>query len=129
MQRFLILTTLLGCIAGCNASGMTTVAGKVTLDGQPIAKGTISLTPEDGLGPTAEASIIDGSFTTQAAPGPKKVQIFGYKKVGEYRITPESPLIDKLEQIVPPQFNEQSSLKCEVSSDLKPLEFDLKSDA
>lgn len=125
MLRVLLLALVLG-LAGCAGDGLVEVKGRVTLDGAPIEKGTIGFLPVGGEGPTAETPIIAGDYTVRVAPGKKTVRIFGYEKIGEYRVTPEGPMIDDLKQFVPPQFNEQSTLEREIAADLnEPLPFEL----
>ena len=64
----LFLNILLCCLAGLSGCGKSRgfetapVSGKVTLDGQPITKGTVTFVPRKGK--TARGSISeDGSFT------------------------------------------------------------------
>lgn len=122
----LLLAVLL--LTGCGSDGLVDVRGKVLLDKMPIEKGTIAFQPIDGTGPSAEFPVVQGDFQGRLAPGKMKVMVFGYRKVGEYRVAgPDSPLIDELEQIVPPQFNERTELEQQIDRGLPPLEFDLSS--
>lgn len=71
---------LLG-LAGCGGS-TATLTGEVSYDGQPVADGSIVLTPADGKGPTSGGTITDGKYTVaNVTPGPKVVRIEAYKKV------------------------------------------------
>ena len=105
------------------------VKGTVSLDGQPLERGTIRFVAADGTGPSAETVIQAGAYALAVQPGKKQVSILGYKKIGEHHVTgPESPLIDDLEQIVPPQYNEQTTLERDVPDRGQPsLDFELKS--
>jgi hypothetical protein len=40
-------------VAGCGGPPQARVRGRVTLDGEPLAHGTIAFLPADGKGPTA----------------------------------------------------------------------------
>src|SRR5687768_6062486 len=65
---------LLAVCAGCGEStGPTRVpmSGKVTLNGIPIASGSVSLLPEEGNeAPTANATIQQGEYRFDSANGP-----------------------------------------------------------
>ena len=125
--RYLLVLSLLLALVGCQPSdGLTEISGQVLLDNVPVEKGTIKFDPADGQGPSAEEKIIAGEFKGRVAPGKKKVQIYGYKKVGEYHVTgPDSPLMDKLEQIVPAKYNEATTLEETIAAGQKPLKYEL----
>ena len=76
---------LLLLAAGCGRGGLIEITGTVTYDGQPIQKGCITLLPLKGDGPTAAAIVKDGKYTVRVAPGQKRVQIEGYKILGQRR--------------------------------------------
>ncbi len=123
---FLILFV---CFAGCGSDGLTEIAGTVTFNGQPVEKGNIAFLPPDGQGPTAAATIADGKYSLKIAPGQKKVNIEGYKVVGQQHLRPndpKSPVIDTLEQILPPRYNTKSELTREITWGEKTYDFDLK---
>jgi hypothetical protein len=74
MVSWLRLACLLSIvITGCGRS--TTVTGRVTYDGKPVAKGAITFVPADGQGPTCGVTIADGRYQVQLSPGKKIVQI------------------------------------------------------
>src|SRR5262245_45220865 len=69
------------CLPGCGA-GTATLTGEVTYEGQPVADGSVRLTPADGRGPVKGGEIKAGSYTVaDVPPGPKIVRIEAYKKV------------------------------------------------
>ncbi|HEY1068026.1 MAG TPA: hypothetical protein VGE52_18015 [Pirellulales bacterium] len=76
---------LLGLIAtaGCGSSNLVAVTGKITLNGQPISKGTIAFQPT-GQGPVAAGSIANGEFRLSTgdgvgvAPGDYTVTVVAY---------------------------------------------------
>jgi hypothetical protein len=70
----------LSLIAGCGRTAA--VSGSVTYDGQPVANGSITFTPEDGKGPVAGGPITEGKYRiVGVTPGRKIAQIIGVKKV------------------------------------------------
>ena len=63
-------------LSGCGSGAGTVVTGSVTYEGQPVAKGEITFTPADGIGPVAGGEIVAGQYrVTELAPGPKVVQV------------------------------------------------------
>lgn len=66
---------LVGLLAGC-ADGKATVSGTVSFNGEPVARGSISLLPADGKGSASGATIENGRYVVRdATPGEKIVQI------------------------------------------------------
>ena len=116
-----VLCFALALLAGCDSqSAQGTVEGKVTLDGAPLKSGLIRFVPTDGQTPTADATITDGSFRATVPPGEKRVSISAPKVVGTQKMynTPDSPTVDKIEELLPARYNANSELvfKVEVGS-------------
>jgi len=110
-------------ICGCS-DGKVIVRGVVTVDGQPIDEGMISLEPVDGQGPTTGGVIKDGKYelTGPAAviPGEKIVRIAGVRKTGKMieagPPAPKGTLIPQMMQCVPSQYNDKSQLHVDVTA-------------
>lgn len=107
-------------LAGCGSgskSGEVEVKGTATIDGEPIPNGSISFIAADKSAPTGGGVIKDGQFTAFTMPGPKKVLVVGNKVVGQEKLydTPDSPTRDKLESIVPPQYQAERTTPLEVT--------------
>jgi len=61
---------IVGCGEGENLDRMA-VSGKVTLDGKPLARGSIQFAPKDGDSRgAAHGEVLDGSYSIPAATGP-----------------------------------------------------------
>ena len=96
------------------------VRGTVTLNGQPLAEGSIALRPVPGTrGPTAGASIKDGkySITSQRGPfaGEFRVEILATRKTGRKVLDNLTGLrVDEYEQYLPQRYNSKSVLTVEV---------------
>lgn len=117
-------------LVGCSGSDQMKVSGQVTLDGNPVENGTISFLPADGIGPSAADLITDGRYTVEASPGPKRVEIHGYKTLGQKRYDPtdpKSPMVDIKEPIVPEKYNVKSQLTCDIERGRDDLNFALQS--
>ena len=127
----LSLGCLLFALAGCSNNGLVSVAGKVSVDGTPLEKGTINFYCLGTPGPTAGAAIRGGRYSVQVSTGRKKVEIFGYRIVGQKALIPDkpaSPLVDVVEQTLPARYNTTSELTCNVASGGTDHDFALKSD-
>jgi hypothetical protein len=100
--------------AGCGGGQPKAhVRGKVTLDGKPLAEGTIQFFPTGATGQTAAAPIKDGVYEVEASPGEMKVTISANEVVGKQKMydTPDSPVVDVTRQIIPSRYNWESELK------------------
>lgn len=126
-----VLTALVVMICGC-AEKMHSVSGQVSLDGAPVVDGSISFAPTDGKGPSFGGAIVSGSYAV-AAPthGRKVVRVSAIRttgrKVPEDPLIPNSPLVDETEPYIPIEFNDQSTLTCDVVAGPNSFDFNLKS--
>jgi hypothetical protein len=109
-----VLTLVLAL--GCGGGAMPVVSGTVTLDGQPVANGSISFVPLDGKGRTAGGTITDGKYSTKVPVGEMKVSISVPKIVGREKEfdTPDSPTRDVAKESAPEKYNSKSELKLTV---------------
>ena len=71
-------------LAGCRSqSDRSSLEGTVTLNGQPLAEGSIALRPLPGTrGPTAGGKITNGTFAIVSGTG----NVRGYLSRGDHRI-------------------------------------------
>ena len=136
MGKLAILAMLLSCCGCAQSNGpvRVAVAGKVTLDGTPIAEGTINLLPASGTkGPTAGAPITDGLYAIAAAKGPcvgrYRVEIRGSKKTGRQVPAPgpktSGLVVDEILEIVPKRYNAESTLEAELKPGQNELDYSL----
>ena len=114
MSRCAVLGVLLLC--GCGSGGRQSIDGTVTLDGQPLEKGSITFIPQAGTqGPTAGAEIVDGNYTISTAggtfAGKFRVEITAAIVSGKIEI--EGKIYDKHEQFLPDRYNTASQLEAE----------------
>ena len=114
-------------LAGCGGAGPETgeVAGRVTLDGQPLSGAVVEFTPQSGR-PSFGMTDDDGRY------------MLGYTRdvegalIGEHavRITTSDPFADNPEdrrERVPPMYNQQTTLSAIVDAGENTLDFNLKS--
>ena len=122
----IVLASLM--LGGCSDELPTgTVAGRVTLDGQPVKDGLVKFVPVAGDLPTADARIVDGVYEAVVPVGKFKVQISASRKVGQIKMydTPDSPVVDKMEEIIPPRYNVSSDMTIDVARGKNSKDFEL----
>jgi len=123
---FFVVCATLSC--GCSTDTKNgTVAGMVTLDGQPLEKGLIRFTPADGQTATADATIAAGKFSATMPVGEKRVSLSSPKVVGQRKMyeTADSPMVDMIQELLPPKYNSQSTLTITVKSGNQEQAYDL----
>ena len=117
--------------AGCGenlppAPSVFPVSGTVTIDGQPLATGSITFDPSDGKSIASGGGITDGKFSFESTAGPKVVRITSTKETGE---KDEYGSLISVE-LVAIEFNADSTLTTEVKpSENTGLTFDVKAAA
>lgn len=128
---FGLVTIGLICATGCGeGEPKAEVSGTVTLDGVPIENGSIQFYPTGKTGQTAGGGIEKGNYKVEASPGEMTVTLNASKSIGKYKAydTPESPLLDRIVEVIPSEYNSMSKIKVT----LKPgknenVNFDLES--
>jgi hypothetical protein len=110
---WVVLAALLA--AGCSSKAGT-ISGTVTMDGQPLDKGTISFAAAEGAAQPVTAEIVNGSYSTKLEAGKKFVQISAPLLVGQRKQynAPDAPTDDIWEERLPAKFHAESKLEVEV---------------
>ncbi|HMO85772.1 MAG TPA: hypothetical protein PKC18_12730 [Lacipirellulaceae bacterium] len=118
----LAIMSCLFATPGCgNRTGRQEVSGTVTIDGQPLQRGEISLRPVE-KGPSAAGRIQNGQFTLDSRKGPLPgaytVTIESYEETGRMIALVDSPgtKVPELRQSIPARYNDQTELRIEVTS-------------
>jgi hypothetical protein len=117
---------LLAC--GCGPGDNTAeVSGTVTYDGVPVANGSITFTPADGLSPTAGGNVVDGKYTCRVPIGLSKVSITSAKEVGRKKLynTKDSPDMPVMKEVLPEKYNMKTELTYEVVAGSQVKDFPL----
>ena len=106
----LLLTTVLTApIVGCSrGDGRLAVSGSVTLDGQPLERGSVNFRPAPGnQAPSSGGTIDQGEFTLPTAhglkPGEYLVTIQAFRRTGRMV---DDPQMGKIEEMAPIEFQE-----------------------
>jgi len=123
------LVVSLVAIAGC--SSKTSVQGKVTLDGEKVDGGGITLRPS-GDGHAVAGEIKDGKYYLDAArglqPGSYKVEISWNKKTGKLIPSNDPPnKVEETKQAVPRKYNAETQLILDVAGGSNTKDFELTS--
>ena len=126
---------VLVCAAGCGEKNRATVTGQVTLDGDPLAVGSIRFMPlENNQGRATGGRIEDGRYRLagDAAPliGTYRVEIRANRKTGRMVQKPMAAPGDVGEETVEAvaaKYNDQSTLECEVQPGKNEANWDVES--
>jgi hypothetical protein len=129
MRRPAPLVLLLAAVGCLGSSGLGTVKGTVTLDGQALKEGVVRFVPVDGKSQTATANIADGKFTAAVPAGEMKVEFSAPKVTGRHKVydTPDSPVVDDVGELIPERFNTKSQLRITVKKGSQDETFALQS--
>jgi hypothetical protein len=126
--RFAPWAVLLVAI-GCGSKDQAIVTGTVTLNDQPLQNGTITFLPADGATASAAGVITDGKYRVEMPPGEKRVLISAMQVVGQrqvYEGDPDSPVVDEVREMIPPQYNAASTLTVDVQAGNHKQDFNLR---
>jgi len=129
------MVVILSITGGCaNKAPRAAVSGRVTLDGAPIADGSIAFFPTDGsAGPSSGGNIENGRYAIAAAQGvaigANRVEIHAVRKTGKQVRSVSQPgkLIDEVTEAVPPRYHTKSELKVDVKPGTNTFDFELAS--
>jgi len=137
MRTALLWLTLGACLpltAGCNeASNRRGLEGTVTLDGAPLAEGSIAFVPwPETKGPPAGGPIRDGSYQVSrdggTFVGKFSVSIKASRRTGRKEHDSMGNLVDQFVQYIPRRYNRDTRLNAEVT-DSGPNRFDFELDS
>lgn len=109
---------VMGCGGSSEGPELYPVSGTVTLDGEPITKGSILFKDPTGTNKSYFASIDAGAYSTEMEAGKRKVIITASRESKDKMVmnaegTGKEPA---MEQYIPAKYNEQSTLEIDVSS-------------
>lgn len=108
---------LAGCTDGGDGLPRVAVTGKVTVEGEPLAKGAVTFRP-DGAGAEATGEVVDGIFTIPAIDGPTP---------GKYKVS-ATETIERAESEKLNTFTLQPQTKPSKTTIGGPLEAEVKAD-
>jgi len=112
----LLTVALIVLLAGCSDNRTAEVAGTVSVDGQPVEKGSISFIPADGKGVTAGGEIKDGKYVAPGVPiGTMKVEIRVPKVTGKKMLYDDKNVTrDTFSESLPKKYNVDTELRFDV---------------
>jgi hypothetical protein len=122
----LCLAFAAGCGGERSRNAGARLEGAVTLDGEPIAEGSLQFAPlEAGRGSPVAATIKDGRYVASAVPlGKLRVLVSASKKTGRM-ISEYSRPYEETVSIIPEKY--QQGIEIDVSEDNPSLNFELQS--
>src|SRR5262245_3297796 len=120
---------LFASLAGCG-DGKGSVNGTVTLDGQPVATGTVTFVKSEG-GLVREGAVIKGgSFQARVPPGRYKIEVNAQRVVGKRKqkgFSGEAEEVELTEELFPERYNTKTELSEEIKSGRNTVTLDLRS--
>jgi hypothetical protein len=119
------LAALLAVVAGCGPSGpkMVEVTGAVKFDGKDVTEGDITFVPEDKTVGPEGGKITDGRYKLKVKEGKNRVRILATRGAPGKK----GPMgEDFVEQYIPKQYNEETTLSADVTSGKTEHDFDLR---
>jgi hypothetical protein len=111
---FLLCGAILCNLCACRDSGLHTVTGKVTWNGNLLSQGDIILTPADGSGIPVAGKIVHGKFRLETPPGTYEVAIFATREIAS--ADPQMGAVPR-EMYIPERFNDQTTLAATIGPD------------
>lgn len=115
--------------AGCGQRDpRVTIQGTVTIDGGPLPTGVVVFTPDEKSLRAEGAAVKEGNFTIRVHKGPHRVEIHAQVEERLAAVAgapPETGIT--LRSIIPPEYNEKSTLSFDVQSSKDRPAFDLSS--
>ena len=125
--KIVTVLILLPIIGGCSKGRpMGDVQGRVSMNGEPIAKAAVRFIPIDGDTPTTGGSVQDGRFRVEVPVSKQRVEFSA--NVIDREKTPPNANGDQvvMKALIPPRYNKQSTLTLDVVSGLNEPEFKLQ---
>jgi hypothetical protein len=122
-RRALLLAAIVTCV-GCTRSSKVDVGGTVTLNGKPLAGGTVVFEPADRQGASFGGTIEEGKYSltgdSGVSPGEKIVRVTGVWNTGrQVPVGPPAPpgtMTEEVKEIpIPAAYNQNSTLKVTVT--------------
>ena len=114
LMFFSVLVFALGC-GGESGLIKHPLNGNVSLDGNPLERGTIFFDPLPGIkGDPATGAILNGAYKVELSVGEYRVKINGSKKTGnkmQKAMAPKGEMIDEEVEAVGVAYNSKSNLK------------------
>lgn len=117
-----LLILVVACVSGCGSSeySFAPVAGRVTLDGEPVANARITFEPladetRERPGPwSVAAADAQGNFTMNTAGGLGGAVVGRHRVRISTRVENEDGTSDLVPEMIPAMYNEESELIFEV---------------
>jgi hypothetical protein len=133
---WLVAVVMLAC--GCGGPGYegpqrSELKGKVTFDGNPVKQGALTLIPAGSEGNKVSVPITDGAYLIPEARGPNagkyRVEIYGFEPLNTAPAggSQDADAESATRQVIPPQFNAQTTLELNVDAPKMEKDFELSS--
>ncbi|HWL07871.1 MAG TPA: hypothetical protein VNQ76_05685 [Planctomicrobium sp.] len=113
----ILILALWSCSQKDLSSGQCQVAGRIDLDGTPIAEGFITFKDPENVQRSYGGPIRSGKFSVAVEPGRKLVEVTAQRQVpGKMVPGPSGEEIPAMESYIPEKYNRKSELTVEIAS-------------
>jgi hypothetical protein len=108
-----LVLCLLVCVGCAPDAKIARMRGEVTINAQPVERGSIAFFPVDGNTKVTGTEIVAGKFSSEIPVGESKVEIRVPRKTGTKKLydTPDSPTQDTFEEVLPEKYNSKTELR------------------
>jgi hypothetical protein len=130
MQNWLPILASLGlaAVVGCG-NGKGSVSGTVTIDGKPVASGSVTFVKQGGELAREGAVIRDGSFQAVVPPGKYKLELNGQKVISKRKqkaFDGTDEEVEITEELFPERYNSKTELTEEIKPGANTIKLELK---
>lgn len=134
ISHLLLGCVCLGAISCGEASPRVPIDGTVSYQGKPIEEGQIIFFPTDSkASPSTGGVIQDGRYNIPKSKGPYagvayrvEITALGAAKSYTPNVSGAGPMVNVREQVIPPQYNQHSTLSVTISPDKPEYDFELE---
>jgi hypothetical protein len=131
MTLAVLAAVLFGCGQKPTGPDRGVVHGKITLDGQPVANGTVSFVPMGpGGGPACALPLKDGQYASDIkgpVVGKSRVEVRARRQTSAQPQNPEGDWKSGYVEAIPDRYNAHTTLEVDVRPGENTFDFELKS--
>jgi len=128
MWKLVLALFCVAAVVGC-WDGKGSVRGTVTMDGKPVASGSVTFVKQGGELAREGAVIREGSFQAAVPPGTYKLELNGQRVVGKRTqkgFDGKDETLDVTQELFPDRYNSKTELTEEIKSGVNVIKLDLK---
>jgi hypothetical protein len=129
MWKFVLALFCVATVVGCG-NGKGSVRGTVTMDGKPVASGSVTFVKQGAELAREGAVIREGSFQAAVPPGTYKLELNGQKVVGKRTqkgFDGKDETLDVTQELFPERYNLKTELMENIKAGVNVIQLELTS--